>query len=125
MPASPQRFEPAYYVAAGAGMAIWFGVCAVTGRKEAWDADLYWSGAYPVALAVCAALGFVFPRRPWRWALTLFLAQFVAMLLRSGEIGSLWPLGLILFGALSLPGMLAAKVAARFGRAEAPPPDAA
>src|SRR5579885_2636853 len=100
MPASPQRFEPAYYVAAAVGMAIWLGVCAVTGRKEAWDAGLYWSAAYPLALVVCAALGFFFPRSPWRWALTLFLAQFVAMLVRSREVGSLWPLGLMLLALL-------------------------
>jgi hypothetical protein len=35
------------------------------------------------------------------------------MAIRNGELGGLWPLGLVLFAVLSLPGMLAAHVAAR------------
>lgn len=119
------RAATPYAVAAISGMAIWLLVAAATGRKEAWDADIYWSAAYPAGILLCTALGFFFPKRTWRWPLTHFFAQFAAMALSSGEVGSLWPLGLILFAALSLPAMLAAKVAARFARAEAPPPDAA
>lgn len=42
----------------------------------------------------------------------LFEAQFLAMCVRNGEIGHLWPLGMALFAFLSLPGILVAKVAA-------------
>ena len=35
------------------------------------------------------------------------------MVLRSGEIGSLAPLGLVMFGILSLPGVFAALLASR------------
>jgi hypothetical protein len=41
--------------------------------------------------------------------------------LRNGELGNLFPLGLILFGILSLPGVAVAKLGAKLkGR----PPDA-
>jgi hypothetical protein len=46
----------------------------------------------------------------------LFVAQFFAMVLRSGEFGNLAPLGFIMFGILSLPGVFAALLAARLKR---------
>ena len=39
------------------------------------------------------------------------------MCLRNGELGNLWPMGMLLFAVISLPGMLAAKVAARLNPA--------
>lgn len=38
------------------------------------------------------------------------------MCLRNGELGGLWPLGMIMFAVIALPGVLAAHIAARFGR---------
>ena len=49
--------------------------------------------------------------------LVLFASQFLAMCVRNGELGSLWPLGLALFAVLALPGVVLATVAARFRRA--------
>ena len=100
-------------IAAAIGIVLWFGVSLAAGRREAWDTSAYWTVAYPGALAACAVLGFVFPHRPWRWAVVLFLSQFAAMVLRSGELGSLWPLGLVLFVVLSLPGVVAARFGSR------------
>lgn len=102
-----------YAVAAVAGIALWIGASVLSGRREAWDADIYWTAAYPVSLALCGLLGILWPLKPWRWALALFLAQFVGMAVRNGEVGSLAPLGLILFAVLSLPGMLVAQLGAR------------
>jgi hypothetical protein len=105
-------------IAAAAGMALWFACAELTGRREAWDSGLYWSLFYPLALAACGLLGYSFPDRPWRWALALFLAQCLAMGIRNGEIGNLFPLGLIVFGVLALPGIAVAKLGARMkGRA--------
>ena len=101
-------------VAAIAGTALWVAASVLSGKREAWDADLYWTAAYPVSLALCGLLGILWPHKPWRWALALFLFQFVGMAIRSGEVGSLAPLGLILFAVLSLPGMLVAHLGARF-----------
>ena len=82
-------------------------------QREAWDGPVYWTLAYPLALAACAGLGYARPERPWRWALLLFEGQFVAMCVRNGELGNLWPLGMAVFAVVALPGVAAAQVAAR------------
>ena len=105
-----------FAIAAISGMALWFIAVAVTGKREPWDQDFYWAVVYPVAIVASGLLGGFYPLKPWRWALTLFLGQFVAMTIRNGELGSLWPMGMLLFGVMSVPGMLLGKLAAR-GRA--------
>ncbi len=90
-------------------------------RREAWDSGTYWSMAYPLALLVCAGLGYRYRLKPWRWAAALFLAQFIAMCVRNGELGNLWPLGIVMFMILALPGMAAAQLAARLGSARRDP----
>jgi hypothetical protein len=97
-------------------MALWFAGAAMTDKREAWDSGIYWSLFYPLAIGASALLGYLFPERPWRWAVTLFAAQFLAMVLRSGEIGNLAPLGLVMFAILSLPAIFAALLAARLKR---------
>lgn len=105
-----------YVIAVIAGATLWAVGSAVSDRREAWDSGTYWTIFYPGAVAVCAVLGYFFPERPWRWCMALFAAQFVAMALLAGEIGNLAPLGLILFGILSLPAIGAAKVASGLKR---------
>jgi hypothetical protein len=63
-----------------------------------------------------AFLGYSYPERPWRWALVLFESQFLAMCIRNGELGNLWPLGMAVFAIIALPGIAAAKLASRFSR---------
>lgn len=103
-----------YVLAILAGMVLWFAASLLGGRREAWDSSVYWSLAYPLAIIVCAYIGHAWPQRAWRAVLVLFAAQFVAMCIRNGEIGNLWPLGLVMFGVLALPGIAAAQLAARF-----------
>jgi hypothetical protein len=38
------------------------------------------------------------------------------MCVRTGELGNLWPLGMLLFAVVALPGALAAQVSARFSQ---------
>ena len=102
-----------YAIAIAAGAATWLAASLVTGKREAWDAGLYWALFYPLAILLCGLLGQRFPERPWRWALALFFAQCLAMALRNGEIGNLFPLGLFMFGVLSLPAVAAANFGAR------------
>ncbi len=92
-------------IAFTAGFALWYSISLASGKREPWDDPQYWAQTYPAAVLVCAALGGLFPRHAWLWPLVLFVGKFVAMCVRNGELGSLWPLGLTLFGVLALPGI--------------------
>ncbi len=118
-------FAPAL-VAFVAGVFLWLGASFASGRREPWDSAAYWMGAYPVATGLCIALALFFPARPWLWAFALFAGQFVGMILRNGEAGGLWPLGLAMFAVLALPGAFLGSLVAKLRRpkppAEPPPP---
>jgi hypothetical protein len=103
-------------IASVVGIALWFLAALLTNKREPWDASSYWIVVYPLALIACAVLGYKFPDRPWRWALVLFEAQFVAMCVRNGELGNLWPLGMAIFAVVALPGVLAGKIAAHLSQ---------
>jgi len=103
-----------FLLAAALGALLWYAAAIVSGKREAWDAAAYWAVAYPAALLICAYLGYSYPVRSWRWPLVLFEAQFIAMCIRNGELGNLWPLGMALFAVVALPGILAARLGARF-----------
>jgi multisubunit Na+/H+ antiporter MnhB subunit len=105
----------AYAVAATSGIILWLATTAISGRREAWDASLYWMAAYPLGLIIAGILGYLVPERPWRWALTLMLTQAVTLAAGAADFGLL-PLGLIMFSVLSLPLILAAKLASTVGR---------
>jgi hypothetical protein len=102
-------------VAISAGAVLWFAASVLTGRREPWDATAYWTLVYPAGIVVAALLGYFFPKRAWRWPALLFASQFLAMCVRNGELGNLWPLGLVMFAILALPAVAAARIAARFG----------
>lgn len=99
---------------------IWVLIVAATGKREAWDSSLYFSVGMPALCALAAVLGFIEPKRTWRWGIAPLAGQFVSMLLMVGP-GSLLPLGVIVFGVLSIPLIIAARLAAfvasRGGRA--------
>lgn len=102
-----------YATALAVGFGLWLLASVIVDRKEAWDSGLYWAVFYPLSIAACGYFGLRHPDRPWRWALALFLGQSLALGIRSGELGNLFPLGLILFGVLALPGIAVAERAAR------------
>ena len=108
--------EPWFYIAAlASGILVWIALSAATGRKEAWDSPWYFSAGIPVMCAVSMVLAFFAPVRSWRWGVTPLAGQFVWMLL-SQEAGNLLPLGVVAFGVLSVPSILAARVGSFFGR---------
>ena len=108
-----RSFARPLLAASSAGIALWLLAAALTSKHEPWDSTAYWVVVYPVALIACAALGYRFPDRPWRWAIVLFEAQFLAMCVRNGELGNLWPLGMLLFAVIAVPGVVAGRLAAR------------
>ena len=103
----------AYAIALIGGAALWLLTSLITGRSEAWDAPMYWSVTYPLALLLAGVLGYRAPRRAWRWGLAVMLVQAPVMLLTSGSSLNLLPLGLAMFAVLALPAIAAATFAAR------------
>ena len=101
-----------YLVLAVCGGIIWGLIAAATGRSEAWDTGLYFSAGIPAVCILSFALGFFRPQRAWRWGVAPFAGQFVWMLVAQGA-GNLLPLGIIMFGVLSIPAIFTAQIGAR------------
>lgn len=100
----------AYAIVGGAG--LWLLTSAVTGRTEAWDSGLYWLITYPLSIALAGWLAHHHPVRPWRWGLAVLWAQAFALMFADSSLGLL-PLGLIVFGVLSLPAIAVAHLVAK------------
>ena len=98
-------------VSAGLGLALWTVAAQITHRAEPWDAPVFWSVFYPMAIALAGALGFAFPDRPWRWAVVVLLMLIPVMLAGGAGLGLL-PLGVALLLVLSLPAAGLATAAA-------------
>jgi len=91
---------------------LWLLTALISGRAEAWDAPMYWTVTYPLAILLAGVLGYRAPRRAWRWGLLVMLVQAPVLLLTSGSSLNLLPLGLVLFAILALPPIVAARFAA-------------
>ncbi|MGE3152851.1 MAG: hypothetical protein AB7G48_04850 [Nitrospiraceae bacterium] len=57
-------------VSALAGLLVCLVISIVTGRKEAWDSEVYFSVGIPIMCALIFAIGYRFPERAWRWTLS-------------------------------------------------------
>ena len=100
------------------GVLLELGIHALSGRREAWDSAEFWTIGLPAVLLVSAALGLLARRRDWLWTFAIVPAQVTTMMVRSGEIGSLWPVAAALSAVLSTPFVAAAFIGSRFRRAE-------
>jgi hypothetical protein len=100
-----------YAVAIIIGALAWAAVSALSGRREAWDSTMYFSVAVPVVCVTSAILGFIEPPKPSRWGIAPLIGQFAWVLVTQGP-GNLLPLGVVVFGILSLPSILTAKLGA-------------
>ena len=99
-----------------AGVALELGVALTSGRREAWDSPLYWTIGLPAAGLAALLIGFAAPRPEWRWTALIAPSQVLTMMLRSGAIGNLWPVALVLSSILSAPFVAAAFVGSRLRR---------
>jgi hypothetical protein len=97
-----------------AGIGLELGIHALTGRQEAWDSTQYWTIGMPVAIVASGILGLLSQRRDWLFAFVIVPSQVMTMMVRSGEIGNLWPLAIALSSVLSTPFVVAAFVGSRF-----------
>ncbi len=96
------------------GVALEVGIHALSGRREAWDSPEFWTIGIPSALAVSIVIGFLSRSRDWIWTFVIVPSQVTIMIVRSGEIGGLWPLAMILSSVLGVPFVIAAFVGSRF-----------
>ena len=97
------------------GAAVWAAILQASGRREAWDSEMYFRVGLPVCYAVSGIFGYVEPHRSWRWGVLPFVGQFMWMIVSAG-VGSLMPLGAIAMGVFALPGVLLAIVGAALAR---------
>lgn len=98
-------------ILAAAGFTVWFAVSSIYNLREAWDGP----GFLPYTLsmiALNAAAGFIQPRRLMLKGILSVALQPVAIFIRSGEIGSMFPLGLAAFLLLGLLFSVAGKAGA-------------
>jgi len=72
----------------------------------------------PAVCVLSLIIGYLAPSRSWRWGVEPCIGQFAWMLLTQGP-GNLLPLGIIMFGVLSVPSVLAARIGAVFGKKRA------
>ena len=103
------------------GAILWILGGLASGQREPWDSGFYWSGVYPLSLLAGLLLAWWMPQRAWRWPLLVFLGQFVGATLRAGEVSNLWPIAIVMFVALAVPGMVLAMLVARWSRPAARP----
>ncbi len=86
----------AYTIAAAAGAVGWVAISQVTGRREAWDSELYFSWFLPSIAIIVGALACFAPERAWRWAFVPFAAQAVVAFVQN-PTANLLPMGLLVF----------------------------
>ena len=84
------------------GLAIWFGVTAVSGEKEAWDSSLYFSRGIPAMLLTSAIAGFIEPKLSRTVGFAVVSLQPIALFISVGKVGPMVPLGLIAFGVVAV-----------------------
>jgi hypothetical protein len=97
--------------ACGLGALVWILVSLISGRAEAWDSELYMRFGIPTFCALAATFAYFEPTNAWRWGLFPFVGQAVWMFGTQG-FGNLWPLGLVAFGVLAIPSIIAARIGA-------------
>ena len=102
-----------------AGACGWLALAIPSGR-EAWDTSSYFTTFVPALVLFAGALGFLFPRRAWRWGLALFAGQAAAAVVLN-PTGGLLPRsassssGSCLFQRSSAPRSARSSVAASSG----------
>ena len=97
------------------GAAGWIVITYVSGRREAWDSEYYFAILLPGLAVLIAWLGFLAPKRAWRWAFVPFAAQ-ALVAVAMNPTGGLLPLGLIVFAVFGIVCLVPAVLAAYFRR---------
>lgn len=101
-----------------AGMVIWIVMTLITGKDEPWDSDQFWSYGLFLMVTINIIAAVLDPHQPVIKGLISVVLQPIAMMFVAGEIGSMFPLGLIVFAVLgiiySIGGVIGVKIRQRF-----------
>ena len=101
-------------VTTGIGAVVWACIALASGRREAWDSELYFVVAMPAIALTAAIVSFFVPQRFWRWAMLPFAGQALIAFLQN-PTGNLLPLGLVMFAILGGFCVIPAAVGAALG----------
>jgi hypothetical protein len=105
-------------LAVAVGCAVSLAICKITGRREAWDAGLYFTAGKPVLLVAAYILGRALPGKGWIPAFGLAAGNVLSLAVYSpGNLG-LWPLALLFSVVISIPEFLAGSFGASRRRSE-------
>lgn len=94
------------------GLIVYVSIVAATGRNEAWDDGSYYLLGVPFMCSVAFMIGYLFPIKPWRWALWMAGGQAVGALLNGSSL-SLLPFAVIFMTMISIPQFIAARFGSR------------
>lgn len=97
------KIDPLLAAAFTASLVVWLLVSAAAGGREAWDSGVYWAVGLPVIYALGGVAGLLGRVNVWRFALWSGIGQFAGLVLTAPGDLSLWPLGMVMMGVLSLP----------------------
>lgn len=107
-----------YTASALCGLVVFIVIIWATGRNEAWDAGIYYSVGIPFMCVVVFAIAYLFPFKPWRWALSMAGGQVIGALMNGSSL-NLLPLAMIFMAVISIPQFLAAVVGSKLSRKKA------
>jgi hypothetical protein len=100
-----------YSLGAIMGIIVWIGISMLTQKSEAWDSPNYFKFGLPFLMFLSGVFAFIEPRRAWRWGVLVIIVQPIAMFMTNpGGNANLLPLGLLVFGVLMIPCVLAAYI---------------
>jgi hypothetical protein len=103
----------ALWLSIAVGVSLELGIHLATGRREAWDSSLYWTVGLPATVLTSVVIGYLSRGRAWLSTLAIVPAHVLTMMVRSGELGGLWPLTVALSAILSAPFVGASWIGSR------------
>ncbi len=101
----------AHWLAGIAGLLVALTVAGLEGTPAPWSVfSYYWLG-WPLMCVLVYLIARVFPRRPWRWTMSMAVGQVFAVILLGN--GNLAPVAMIYTVVLSVPQFAAGAAGAR------------